>query len=65
VSDLVRSEPYYHLCVRNETGGTERWLLTDNEIERIRDRSRKHPEMLLPLPEPEGLFARWVRWIRG
>ena len=74
VSKLEKSAHYYHLRVRNEAGGTERWLLTVNEVERLRERADKNPEMLLPEPipapvivqeEPQGLLARWLRWVRG
>ncbi len=73
VSKLEKSAHYYHLRVRNEAGGTERWLLTPNEVERLRERANKHPEMLLPEPipapvvpeEPQGFLARWLRWVRG
>ena len=72
-SNLERSAHYYHLRVRNEAGGTERWLLTANEVERLRERAQKHPELLLPEPlpapavvqeEPQGFLARWLRWVR-
>jgi hypothetical protein len=73
VSKLEKSAHYYHLRVRNEAGGTERWLLTTNEVERLRERADKNPEMLLPEPipapvvleEPQGFLARWLRWVRG
>jgi hypothetical protein len=74
VSKMEKSAHYYHLRVRNEAGGTERWLLTVNEVERLRERADKNPEMLLPEPipapvivqeEPQGLLARWLRWVRG
>lgn len=68
---LEKSAHYYHIRIRNEAGGTERWLLTANEIERLRERANRHPELLLseplpaPEPAPESWVARWLRWVRG
>lgn len=65
---LEKSDRYYHIRVRNEAGGTERWLLTPNEVERLRERADRHPGLLLPAPLPPaagGWVARWLRWVRA
>lgn len=70
---MEKSAHYYHIRVRNHAGGTERWLLTANEVERLRERANRHPGLLLPEPLPapvlppatEGWVARWLRWVRG
>lgn len=72
-SKLEKSAQYYHIRIRNEAGGIERWLLTANEIERLRERADRHHGLLLPEPLPapapppatEGWVARWLRWVRG
>jgi hypothetical protein len=65
LSRLRTSDHYLHLAIRNEAGGVEHWLLTANEVERIRERSAKHPHLALPVvpEEPQGWWARFRTWV--
>ena len=65
LSLLTKPGTYHHLAIRNEAGGIEAWLLTDNEVERIRERSLKHAHLVVPIvvEEPKGILARWREWV--
>jgi hypothetical protein len=68
LSRLSKHGHYHQLALRNDAGGIEVWLLTDNEVERIRERAIKHPHLVIPVivaEEPKGLLARWLHWVRG
>ena len=68
LSRLTKHAHYHHLALRNDAGGIEVWLLTDNEVERIRERAIKHPHLVIPVivaEEPKGLLSRWLAWVRG
>jgi hypothetical protein len=63
---MQRIEQYHHVRVENYEGRTEHWLLTDNEVERLRERSTKAEHLLpLPLPAWRALLLRWMGWLRG
>jgi hypothetical protein len=64
LSILTKSGAYWQLAIRTRTGGIEHWLLTDNEVERIRERSLKYPHLVAPVPAA-GFFARLAAWLRG
>ncbi len=67
LSRLVEHGPYHHIALRNAAGGIEHWMLTANEVERIRERSIKNAHLAIPIvaEEPKGLLARWLHWVRG
>lgn len=62
LSKLTPSGHYQHLAIRTEAGGVEHWLLTDGEIERIRERARKNPHLFIPVIA-QGFLARWRAWL--
>ena len=70
IGKLEKTQQYFFLRVANEAGGTEGWLLTPNEVERIRERGVKNRALFpaeplpAPAPPPEGFVARWLRWLR-
>jgi len=64
LSTLTKSGSYWQLAIRTRTGGVEHWLLTDNEVERIRERSLKYPHLVAPVvSERKGFFARLFAWL--
>jgi hypothetical protein len=67
LSKLTKHGHYNHLAIRNAAGSIEHWLLTDGEVERIRERSQKNPHLAIPVvvEEPKGFVARWKAWLLG
>ena len=65
LSLLTKPGTYHQLALRNEAGGVEVWLLTDNEVERIRERSLKYPHLVVPIvvEEPQGVWQRFRTWV--
>jgi hypothetical protein len=66
LSRLTKHGHYHQLALRNDAGGIEVWLLTDNEIERIRERAIKHPHLVIPVivaEEPKGVWQRFRAWV--
>jgi hypothetical protein len=49
LSRLTKHGHYHQLALRNDAGGIEVWLLTDNEVERIRERAIKYPHLVIPV----------------
>lgn len=39
LSEVVKTEQYHFVTVRNEDGHEEKWLLTDGDRERVRTRA--------------------------
>jgi hypothetical protein len=39
LSEVVKTEQYHFVTVRNEDGHEEKWLLTDSDRERLRTRA--------------------------
>ena len=53
---LTQISDYFHLSVETESGTVEHWLLTPNEVVRVRERGAKN---VLARPRP----TRWQRWV--
>lgn len=54
------SKPVYNaICVQNELGEYETLLLTESDLERLRDRARKNPEDCIALT----WFAKAILWV--
>ena len=66
LSRLTKHGTYHQLALRNDAEGVEVWLLTDHEVERIRERAIKHPHLVIPVivaEEPKGWLTRWREWV--
>lgn len=58
----VTGRTYIHVVVRHTQGEYENWFLTENEVERIRERSADKASLVPLVPAPEPLPA-WKRLI--
>lgn len=58
----VTGRIYIYVVVRYTQGKYENWFLTENEVERIRERSADKQDLVPLVPAPEPLPA-WKRFI--
>jgi len=63
VGTIIPVDRYYYVTVRTEAGFYETWLLTENDIERLRTRARKYDgplPMIEDLPPWKRTILRWL-----
>ena len=70
VSPHPNGMSYRLVRARDTQGGEETWLVTDSEVQRIRERSQGRPEFCTHVvsaftPPVAGWRAALVRWLGG
>lgn len=67
IGTVTHREGYHHVAVytRSNDGATlrvEHWQLTDNEVERIRERAVRRAHLAVP-PMPTTWWQRFRAWV--
>lgn len=70
VTEHPQGAPYHLVRARDTQGGEETWLVTENELRRIRERSQGKPEFCAHVltafaPPVAGWRVALVRWLGG
>ena len=70
VSEVPHGLLYYAVLARDPSGGEETWFVTENELQRIRERAARKADFAegvrAAFPEPvRGWRAALVRWLGG
>jgi hypothetical protein len=63
VSRVDKVEQYHFVVVRNEAGEEERWLLTDNDRARLKQRAEAFVQRGGVLVRKRGFFENFLGWL--